>query len=86
VRNVNSTFYYAIQGLHAQFHVLLTATPVPWGIMGYGGLLALMQDLELNAQAKEQHQHRILENPYIATATTEDKKYACTHTAFVTFV
>lgn len=44
IRNVDSTFHQSIRWLGAQFHLLLTATPVPWGIQGYGGLLALMRD------------------------------------------
>jgi hypothetical protein len=72
----------SIRWLRALFIILLTATPVPWNSSGFGGLLAFIQDTELNAEALELLRKDDLANPYDQDADPSIIKYACTYAAF----
>jgi SNF2 family DNA or RNA helicase len=85
-RNIESTFSHSIQGLQAQYHVLLTATPVLWGVTSFSSLLALMHNPVLNKEAREAHFNQNLKNPYLKDASPEEQYFLVTHEAFSQFV
>lgn len=81
VKKFDSYTSISIRWLAGQFHVLMTATPVPWAHSDYGGILSFLQDPSLN----EEYKTRVCDanvqiNPYLEGSP--DAKYRATYAAF----
>jgi hypothetical protein len=79
--------WVAIRWFHADFHVVLTATPVPWAGEKLVSIISVLQDPELELQAQELAKRGQLSNPY-AEGTPDDAPeclYRATTTAFKMF-
>lgn len=85
-RNLESTYSHAIRSLDGQFSLLLTATPVPWAVTGFAGLLKLMSDDHLEREAAEAASHDELRYSYDKAARPENRKFIATHFAFKRYV
>jgi len=86
VRNPSTYIAGALRELHAVSYILLTATPVPWLPSGLVGLLAFLEDPDINLDAEGLLRQKNPPNPYSRDAPEKLHQYRATTSMFSHFL